>query len=112
MRDASIIEELHSNFVAGSDLSDLSFGSIGERAQVAAEIAIVRGKIVEGVGELGRHVVLASGGLTNILPVARYLTIEDKLAENIVSRGGLRQRSANGKDDGRLHLGRRKDVKD
>lgn len=93
MRNGGIVEKFHANGITGSDFRNLGFGGVAERAQVAAEVAVVGGQVVKGVGELGGHVAFAAGSLANVLPVLGDFTIQNELAEDVVRRcrGGQRR---------------------
>lgn len=93
MLDISVVKQLHPDGVTRSDIGDLSLGSVTERAQIAPEIVIVGSQVVKSVGELGRHVVLRTRSLTNVLPVFGNFVVQHELAEDVVRRSGMGQHS-------------------
>lgn len=106
MLNVGVVEELHAKGIAGSDDRNVGVCGAAERAQVAAEVVVVGGQIVEGVGELGGHVVLSPGGLTDVLPVLGSFAIEDELAEDVVGSSRANQANCSCRDDGKvLHCG-------
>lgn len=106
VRNASIIKQLHPNGITSSNVSNLRLGGIAERAQVAAEVGIVGGQIVEGLGELGGHVVLLPSSLADVLPVLGDLVVQHELAEDVVRRSGMGQHSGDSQKACKmLHVG-------
>lgn len=100
MRNTGVVEELHPDSIARGDLSDLSLGSIAERAQVTAEVVIIGCQIVKGAGVLGRLVDYTASSLTNVLPIRRSLSVQHELAEDIMG-GSRRCQAGSGCNDER-----------
>lgn len=101
--NAAIVEELHGDGVTSGDSGDLGVGSVGERSKVATEVGVIGGKVVVGVGVLGGHVVLSTSGLTNVLPVVGGDSVQNKLAEDVMSSRRLGKPSGSNESGGSLH---------
>ena len=103
MLHGSIDTETHGQLGAGLDLKDLCGAGTFESAQVAAEVVVVRGEVVEGVLPLGGHVRNWAIVLADVLRgLANLLAIDVALVEEVMGRGDLRNGGSG--EDGELHL--------